>query len=78
MKLTKRQAFTMVAQARALQARSGNSMLRLGQILGNQLDIPEYSQLVGTKEDFYYDKEESVALEKFYRNCVDNEVTYAS
>lgn len=71
MKLTKSQAFKMVSEARAIKAMQGDH-LRLGQILGNALSIPEYSRLVGTSEDFYYDSNESIALEKFYRNCVDS------
>lgn len=70
MKLTQVQAQELIAEAWKMVEEGKAYHYRFGQALFNLTDGKLINRLVTTDQDFFYDKDTAVVLDKFYRNCV--------
>ena len=70
MKLTQVQAQELIAEAWKMVEEGKAYKYRFGQALFNLTPAKLSTRLVTTDQDFFYDKDTEVVLDKFYRNCV--------
>lgn len=72
-KLTKEQADRILEKASSLSTMQSYGLgYRLGQAIFNLLPMELYNALAGTPEDFFYERDESVVIHKFYAHCVES------
>lgn len=70
MKLSQQQAQTFITQAWIDVELYKTSSYRFGQSLWNLLPKGVTLHIHATKEDWFYEKNPHIVIEKFYRNCV--------